>query len=176
VLPLKTRLNGDTFRFVAKEDGTAVSINGAVVATLNKGQVHQQIIDGQSTVSADKPILMAQYSNGTSFDNATSDPFMMLVTPAERFLSQYTFATPETGFAQDFVNVVTPTAAIADVKLVGSTVPAGEFSQIGASGYSGARLDLTEGSHTMRSSAPFGIYVYGFDFYDSDGYPGGSAH
>ncbi|MBK6764695.1 MAG: IgGFc-binding protein [Micrococcales bacterium] len=67
-VPLKTRLNGDTFRFVAKDDNTNVSVNGAVVATLNKGQVHQQSIDGQSTVTADKPILMAQYSNGTTYD------------------------------------------------------------------------------------------------------------
>ena len=44
-----------------------MSVNGAVVATLNKGQVHQQIIDGQSTVTADKPILLAQYSNGTTY-------------------------------------------------------------------------------------------------------------
>ena len=93
-MPLKTRLNGDTFRFVAKEDNTAVTVNGAVVATLNKGQVHQQIIDGQSTVTADKPILMAQYSNGTGYDNVTSDPFMMLTTPTEQFLSDYTFTTP----------------------------------------------------------------------------------
>ena len=85
-----------------------MSINGAVAATLNKGEVHQQIIDGQSTVTADKPILMAQYSNGTTFDDVDSDPFMMLTTPTEQFLSEYTFTTPATGFSGNFVNVVAP--------------------------------------------------------------------
>jgi hypothetical protein len=175
-VPLKTRLNGDTFRFVAKEDGTKLSINGTEVATLNRGQVHQQIIDGQSTVTADKPILMAQYSNGTSFDDVTSDPFMMLTTPTEQFLSEYTFTTPASGFGQNFVNVVAPNDAVGDVKLDGSAVPAGAFTAIGSSGYSGAQLDLALGSHTMSSGKPLGIYVYGFDEFDSYGYPGGAAY
>lgn len=175
-VPLKTRLNGDTFRMVASEDNTSVSVNGAVVATLNKGQVHQQIIDGQSTVTADKPILMAQYSNGTTFDGVTSDPFMMLTTPTEQFLSDYTFTTPASGFRANFVNVVAPNDAVGDVKLDGVAVPAGAFTAIGSTGFSGAQLDLTLGSHTMASAKPFGIYVYGFDQDDSYGYPGGAAY
>ena len=175
-VPLKTRKGGDTFRMLASEDGTSVSVNGAVVATLDRGQVHQQLIDGKSTVSADKPILVAQYSNGSDFDGVTSDPFMMLVPPTEQFLSEYTFATPATGFAQNFVNVVTPTAAIGGLVLDGAAVPPGEFSQIGSTAFSGAQLDLTAGSHSMTSKEPFGIYVYGFDFYDSYGYPGGAAY
>ncbi len=175
-VPLKTRLNGDTFRFVAKDDNTNVSVNGAVVATLNKGQVHQQSIDGQSTVTADKPILMAQYSNGTTFDDVISDPFMMLTTPTEQFLSDYTFTTPASGFRANFVNVVAPNDAVGDVKLDGSAVPAGAFTPIGSTGFSGAQLDLTLGSHTMSAAKPFGVYVYGFDQADSYGYPGGAAY
>ncbi len=175
-VPLKTRLNGDTFRMVAEQDGTTVSVNGAVVANLNKGQVHQQIIDGQSTVTADKPILLAQYSNGTTYDGVTSDPFMMLVTPTEQFLSDYTFTTPATGFRVNYVNVVAPTASVGDVKLDGAVVPGGAFTPIGSTGFSGAQLDLTLGSHTITSSQPLGIYVYGFDQDDSYGYPGGAAY
>lgn len=175
-VPLKTRLNGDTFRMLAEQDGTTVSVNGAPVATLNKGQVHQQIIDGQSTVTADKPILVAQYSNGTTYDDVTSDPFMMLVSPTEQFLSSYTFTTPASGFSGNYVNVVTPTAAVGDVKLDGSVVPAGQFTPIGSTAFSGAQLDLTLGSHTITSTQPLGIYVYGFDSADSYGYPGGAAY
>lgn len=175
-VPLKTRIGGDTFRIVAKDDNTAVAINGANVATLNKGQVHQQIIDGQSTITADKPVLVAQYSNGTSFDGVASDPFMMLVTPSEQYLSEYTFTTPASGFAKNYVNVVTPTSAVGQVLLDGAAVPAGAFTPIGSSGFSGAQLDLSLGSHTMSSTEPFGTFVYGFDTYDSYGYPGGGAY
>ncbi len=175
-VPLKTRLNGDTFRMLAQQDGTTVSVNGAVVANLNKGQVHQQIIDGQSTVTADKPILLAQYSNGTTYDGVTSDPFMMLVSPTEQFLSDYTFTTPASGFGENFVNVVAPTASVGDVKLDGAVVPGGAFTPIGSTGFSGAQFDLTLGSHDHVEPSRSGIYVYGFDQADSYGYPGGAAY
>lgn len=175
-VPLKTRTKGDTFRMIASEDATTVSVNGTAVATLDKGQFHQMNIDAKSTVSADKPILVAQYSNGQSWDGVVSDPFMMLIPPTEQFLADYTFATPASGFSKNFVNVVTPTAAIADLVLDGTAVPAGEFAQIGSTQFSGAQLDLSPGSHSMTSKEPFGIYVYGFDSYDSYGYPGGAAY
>ncbi len=175
-VPLKTRTKGDTFRVIASEDATTVSVNGAAVATLDRGEFHQRIIDSKSTVSADKPVLVAQYSNGSNYDGVTSDPFMMLIPPTEQFLEGYTFATPATGFSKNFVNVVMPTAAIGDLVLDGAGVPAAEFTQIGATEFSGAQLDLTAGSHSMSAKEPFGIYVYGFDSYDSYGYPGGAAY
>jgi len=174
-VPLKTRVRGDTFRILASQNDTTVSINGAAAAVLNKGEAYQQLIDGQSAIPADKPILVAQYSNGSAFDGVTSDPFMMLISPNERSLSQYTFAAPGTGFSQNFVNVIAPTSAIGDIVLDGTSVPAGEFTPIGSTAYSGAQLDLTPGSHTMSSEKPFSISVYGFDVYDSYGYPGGAA-
>ncbi len=175
-VPLKTRTKGDTFRMIASEDATTVSIDGTAVATLDRGQFHQQIIDGKSKVSADKPILVAQYSNGTTYDKVTSDPFMMLVSPTEQYLNEYTFATPASGFSKNFVNVVVPTAAIDDVSLDGAAVPAGEFAQIADTAFSGAQLDLVAGSHAVTSKKPLGIYVYGFDTDDSYGYPGGAAY
>lgn len=174
-VPLKTRLNGDTFRVLASEDGTKVSVNGTEVATLNRGQFHQQIIDGSSVVTATKPVLLAQYSNGTTFDGVTSDPFMMLVTPAEQFLNQYTFTTPATGFRANYVNVVTPTSETGNVTLDGVAVGAGAFTPIPGTSFSSAQLDISLGSHTMSSPRAFGIYVYGFDTDDSYGYPGGAA-
>ena len=52
-VPLATRKGGDTFRFVAAEDDTEVSINGSVVATLDAGQVHEQIIEERTVVEHD---------------------------------------------------------------------------------------------------------------------------
>lgn len=71
-VPLKTRTKGDTFRMLASEDGTTLTVAGVAVATLDRGQVHQMSISERSTVSADKAILVAQYSNGSSHDSVTS--------------------------------------------------------------------------------------------------------
>ncbi len=65
-VPLATRLNGDTFRFLATEDDTVVQVNGATVATLDAGQQHQQIVEGNARIVADKPIFVTQFSNGST--------------------------------------------------------------------------------------------------------------
>ncbi len=175
-VPLKTRRNGDTFRFLAAENNTAVSVNGSVVATLNKGEFHERILTTASQITATKPILVAQYSNGTSFDNVTSDPFMMLIPPYEQFLGNYTIATPASGFRLNFVNIVAPNAAVGSLRLDGSPIPASAFTPIGSSGFSGAQVDLTAGTHTINGTTlPFGVFVYGFDDFDSYGYPGGQS-
>lgn len=174
-MPLATRLRGDTFRFVAATNGTQVSVNGTVAAILNRGQVHERIVSGPAHITSNEPILVAQYSNGSSFDNVTSDPFMMLVPPYEQFLADYTVTTPASGFRANFVNVIAPTAAVGSVRLDGTPIPASSFTNIGATGFSGARVNLALGSHHLTGTLPFGVFVYGFDSYDSYGYPGGMS-
>ncbi len=175
-VPLKTRTRGDTFRFLASNDNTTVRVNGAVVATLDKGEFFETILTASSQITSDKAILVAQYSNGTSFDNVTSDPFMMLIPPFEQFLGNYTFATPSSGFRINFVNVVAPQAAVGSLRLDGVVIPAASFTNIGSTGFAGAQIDIGLGTHTINGSTlPFGIFVYGFDNFDSYGYPGGQS-
>jgi hypothetical protein len=171
--PLATRLDGDTFRFLAGTDDTVVRVNGAIVATLDRGELFEQLVTAASVVTATEPILVTQYSNSTSFDGVTSDPFEVVVPPAEQFLSSYTVTTPASGFTTNFINVVAPTDSLASVRLDGAAVPAASFTAIPGSTYSGAQLAVGLGSHTVLGSRPLGITVYGFATADSYGYPGG---
>lgn len=171
--PLATRTGGDTFRYLADTDNTTVMVNGATVATLNRGQLFEQILTAASVVTSDKPILVAQYSNSSSFDGVTSDPFEVLIPPFEQFLNSYTVTTPATGFSANFINVVAPTASLGTVKLDGVVVPGGSFTPIPGSTFSGAQLAVALGSHTLEGAQPFGVTVYGFADFDSYGYPGG---
>jgi hypothetical protein len=165
-VPLATRLKGDTFRFLASEDATSISINGTQVATINKGEYHEQIVTESSQIVSDKPILVAQYSNGTSFDNVTSDPFMMLIPPYEQFQASYTITTPATGFDINYVNLVVPEALKGSITFDDGTVPEESFTQIS---------EITLGSHSFSALKPFGVFTYGFANADSYGYPGGSS-
>jgi uncharacterized repeat protein (TIGR01451 family) len=171
--PLATRQRGDTFRILAAEDNTQVSIDGSVVATLNRGEFHEQLIAAASEITADKPVLVAQYSNGTSFDGVTSDPFMMLVPPAEQFLASYTVTTPASGFSINYINLVVPDGAVGQVELDGTPVPASSYTPIGSTGFSGAQVSVSLGTHNLTGPLPFGAFMYGFDQADSYGYPGG---
>lgn len=174
-IPLATRLNGDIIRILAAENGTGVSINGETIITLNRGELFETVLTDFSEINATGPIMVAQYSPGQAFDGVAADPFMMLIPPNEQFLYHYNFAAPADGFSRNFVNVVVPTTSADRVLLDGSLVDATLFSVIGSSGFSGAQLPLTPGSHTIEADQPLGIYVYGFDAYDSYGYPGGLA-
>ena len=174
-MPLATRTGGDTFRILASEDGTVVKIDGVPVATLGAGEFHEQLIDGAASVEASKPVLVVQYSNGSSFDNTTSDPFMTIVPPYEQFQSSYTVATPNHGFSANFLNIVVPAKAKGDVVLDGVAIPEAEFAAIGASGFAGAQVKVEPGSHRITSGSPFGVTVYGYDTYESYGYGGGFA-
>jgi IgGFc binding protein/PKD domain-containing protein len=174
-MPLATRLNGDTFRFLASTDGTQVRVNGTLVATLNRGKLHEQIIAGPAHITSTEPILVAQYSNSSTFDGVTSDPFMMLIPPYEQFLASYTITTPATGFAPNFVNVVAPAAAVGAITLDGTPIPASAFTAIGTSGFSGTQRSISLGAHNLAGPLPFGVFVYGFAGFDSYGYPGGMS-
>lgn len=178
-VPLATRQNGDTFRILADQDNTNVTITGPVSATvtLQAGKFHEVILTGNNVISSTKPTLVAQYSNGSNYDGVVSDPFMMLVPPAEQFLRSYTFTTPATGFSRNFVNVVAlqQDVAAGRVLLDNTVIPASAFTPIGTTGFSSTQRTLALGSHTISAPNPLGIYVYGFDSFDSYGYPGGLA-
>ncbi len=174
-MPLATRLRGDTFRILASTDGTTVMVNGVFAATLNRGQVREQLITGPASITSDKPVLVAQYSNGTSFDGVTSDPFMMLIPPFEQFLARYTVTTPASGFTTNFINVVAANASLGSVLLDGVAIPPAAFTPIAGTSFSGTQRPVALGSHTLSGPSPFGAFMYGFASFDSYGYPGGLA-
>jgi hypothetical protein len=173
-MPLKTRTGGDTFRMLASQPNTHVSVNGSVVATLNAGEWYQTLINGPSIITGDQPLLVAQYSNGSTFDGVTSDPFEMLIPPYEQFLNQYTVTTPAAGFRTNEINLVVPDAAVGSVTVDGTAIPPSAFVPIG-SGFSGTQVDVALGTHNLAGPSPFGAFMYGFDDYDSYGYPGGQT-
>ncbi len=169
--PLATRTKGDTFRVLAGAEGAVVNIAGTEI-TLNSGEYYETSLTFASTIESDRPILVAQYSKGTEFDGVTSDPFMMLVPPFEQFLDDYTFAAPTEGFRVNYVNVVVKESLISSLRLDGASIDAVDFSSIGETGFSYAQIAIAPGSHTLKGAVA-GVFVYGYDDYDSYGYAGG---
>ncbi len=171
--PLATRSGGDTFRILAQQDNTQVFLNGTLIATLDANQYHERIIDGASSITSSRPVLVAQYSNGSLFDNTVSDPFMMLVVPVEQYQNSYVLSTPQAGIDHNYANLIVPTSEVGTVQVDGVPLGTGLFAPIGTSGYSGASIPLAIGSHQFQATASFSVTVYGFDDFDSYGYVGG---
>lgn len=175
-VPLKTRQNGDTFRFLASADNTSIEINGRLLVTLNKGQYYETMLMGASQIKANNPIMVAQYANSSTFDNAMGDPFMSVLTPFEQYLGDYHFSTPTSGFENNFVNITVPMEGVGKIALDGKAIPGDNFFPIGSSGFSGAQLDISSGAHRLDGgNFPIGVFLYGFNESDSYGYPGGQS-
>lgn len=171
-VPLRSRINGDTWIIMASQNSTNVAIDGVPQPVLNAGQRIETVLTGQSVINSDKPVLVAQYSNGSSFSGNPGDPFMMICPPFEQYLAGYTLTTV-TGYVAHYINVVAPNAVVGSLTLDAVPVPVVEFTPIGVSGFSGAQLIVTPGSHTLAATLPFGVFQYGFNNDDSYGYPGG---
>ena len=177
-VPLKTRLNGDYFELVADQNETEVTLNGKVIATLNAGEHYSQEVEGASEWSSTKPIELAQYANGTTYDGVMGDPSMTIIPPYQQFETGYTITTPvnsETVFT-NYINLVVPKSAVGLVAIDGTPVPASEYSPIGSSEFEGAQVDLPPGSHQITGNGqPFGAFMYGFSPENAYGYYGGMS-
>jgi hypothetical protein len=176
--PLDGRLYGDTWRFLSSENGTSLSINGVVVATLNFGDFYETILTSSSYVTSSNPILAAQFSNGQGWDGVVSDPFMMIIPPYQQFLGSYIFSTPASGFVTNKFTSAVQTSGVGGMLLNGNPLNPASYLPVGSTGYSVAAFPLVINTSYILSNSgavPSGLYLYGFDSYDSYGYTGGQA-
>lgn len=124
-------------------------------------------------VSADKPILIAQYMQGQySVPSGAGDPSMALAVPTAQYRREYTF-TASTTYDSNFINVIAPIGT--QIMLDGQLL-SGEAHDVGETDYQvlRARLPTTgSGVHRIRADDPFGLVVYGYGRYTSYMYPGG---
>ncbi len=176
-VPLATRIGGDRFRFLASQDATTVRVNGVSTMLNARGHFFEQLLSEASEISADKPILVAQYSHSKSVDSVSpADPFMALVPAAEHWRSGYRVITPSTtAVSADFINIVAPFAALGSMRLDGALIPAEAFTQIGSTGFYGAQRAVDPGPHTIVGSGFFAASAYGFVGDSAYGYPAGMS-
>lgn len=179
--PLATRTQGDSYRIVATVDNTDVFIDGTLVATLMAGEYYEPTPAATPAplhFTASAPVYVTQYSNGSSFDGVTSDPFMMDLIPDDQFMQEYIINTADMGSGDaHYVNLVVPSTDIGNILLDGVAISSSVFSATPNSSYYSASLNITEGSHHFTSvsgQTRFAVYVYGFASADSYGYPGGA--
>jgi hypothetical protein len=134
---------------------------------------------------ADHPIQVAQIAQGAVTDtngpdgNPIGDPCEILLPPTGHYLTAYTVAIPDYIENQqpfeNFVNLVVPQSALSTALLDHTNIAANNFLPIGNSGYSAARIPVVPGTHTLSSSQPMEVEVYGFGFCDIYGFIGGAT-
>lgn len=168
-----------SWRALANFDSTKLFVNSKLVKVLSAGEFYEDNSKEDLQVSADKPILVAQFSQGYRNGDSIGDPAMILISPTQQFLTRYRFATPVNGQWNHFVSVVIPTNAIPTLKLNSKKVDEKLFRRIGISRYSIASIEVPYGTHSLTAAQPFGMYSYGFgygsDAFDAYGTMGGQS-
>ena len=122
-------------------------------------------------ITASGRIIVSQYMKGQQAGGSAGDPAMALAVTTPQFRRDYLFHAP-VNYTYSYVNVTAPSGA--QVLLDGAAVTG--FEAVGGTGYSVARVPVSNagnGNHTITSSDPFGISVYGYGQYTSYWYPGG---
>lgn len=168
--PLASRV-GDTFRCLASQNATTVSLNGVGLAVLNRGQFKEfSITNAGSRITADKPIFVAQYAPSSDYDGVVNaDPFMLTVAATRHYANSYLVTTPTNDFGANFLLIIAPNAAVASV-LVDGAAP-GAFTPIPATAYSYRRHPVARGVHSVVANTPIAVSVYGWAEHESYGHP-----
>lgn len=181
-------LERDIYRIMSGADNTRIVLvppqPGITIPVLNRGEHFEFESANNFEIHAQdaKPILVGQFlaaqdapdpnvgGVGTAGDAGTGDPAFMLLVPLEQYRTDFVVLTPAE-YETNYLNVTVPTGS--SVQIDGEDIPAGYFTIIGSGQYSVYRQRLTPGPHTIRSSEPAGVIVYGYDQYVSYAYTGG---
>ncbi|MCC7502611.1 MAG: gliding motility-associated C-terminal domain-containing protein [Flavobacteriales bacterium] len=152
-----------TYRILADQNSTSVTIDGGAPILLNAGQSH--LVNGASVpvcIAADKPVSVAQLMEG--FNCATTgDPSMIELMPDERVTTSVVFSTVTSPqITQHSISVVMSTANTGQLLLDGTPVSASLFQAFTAcNGFSHAKVTIPVGTHRLAATGGFLAYAMG---------------
>lgn len=162
-------VTGSTYRILAHQNNTSVTVGGAAPIVLNAGQRHE--VNGNTApvcIQASLPVSVAQILEGYSCAG-NGDPSLFLVSPAERFSFQASYHTPTSQqLNQHSIGVVIPTGTAAQLTLDGAPVGPGLFMPYaGCTDRQYAKFIVSAGVHRLQSAAGFQAYVFGTGYGES---------
>lgn len=185
-LPYQER-GGYGLRVIATDDDTEISITGeAALPTLAAGEYMTFVFDDVRSISSNKPIQVAQFSQSLSCDfpagsnipNDLGDPFMIMLSPNQQLLEQVTFNTLEVSQIQVFfTNLIVKTSSVNDVMINGAQVDPATFSPVPSDpSFSHTTVTLNGGTdYTTIVDGGFIAYIYGYGDIESFGYVAGAS-
>jgi hypothetical protein len=180
-LSFTNRSGGGRYRVLAANANMVVFTNGVWAGANQPEKLFLDLtIDGPVEFQGNQPIQVAQFANSEEVDippapDANGDPCEILLPPSGHYLAtNIVFALPNRGIQgsiqTNYLNIIVAQSAIANTFVDGYTVDTTNFVAIGSSGYSGAQLMVTNGTHKVTSSQPVGVQAYGFGVVNAYGY------
>lgn len=162
-------VNTATYRILASEDNTLVTIGGVGSIALNAGQTHT--VSGSIVprcIEADRPIMVTQFMEGYACASI-GDPSMVVLSPVERISRNASFHVTGSAQTNQFrLSVVMPSSAVGTFTLDGATVSPTLFQPYpDCADRSFASITVASGVHRIQSSAGFQAYLFGYGWGES---------
>ncbi|MEP7218806.1 MAG: IgGFc-binding protein, partial [Bacteroidota bacterium] len=201
VVPFGGRLGGDIVRVVSSDPSpTSVtfttSTNSVTQVLSTLGSFAEFDLQDVSMITADRPVLVAQYSKSQLADPrntsrkvvASFDPYMVVITPQEQFVNGAIFQTmPDIDelyqnhqqYTTHYITLISERKGFETIMLDGAPLTGQpEFASgiIPNTNLMWASMRVGQGSaHVLAGDALFGGYVYGLGAFDAYGWPIGSG-
>ncbi len=168
------------YRIAVDDPSTVVRRNGSALTGLVNNHYYE-ILDstGGDYITADKPIMVAQYTPGgnrcyNTSQFALGDPEMIYLSPIEQGSKNALFyANRKTFIDYNYLNVQVQTAGLASLRLDGNAFdPANIITHPNNPAYSVAVARITgpAGQHRLTCDSVFNATIYGLGFFESYGY------
>lgn len=178
VVPLKTR-EKDRYRIMAAKNNTVVKVTGKQDIVLNRGEFEEIILSHKepSRISADKPILVTQFSQSQSVDEdftgGFGDPFMLVLSSIDKWTTDVSFDVYRTNnTVVNFVNIIAHAEDIDNIRYDGGSI-SDQFTAFPVGDYVYVQKATNPGTHRIENlNRTRGVlaYVYGFGGLESYGY------
>ncbi len=179
--------SNDKIRILANTNGTTVKINNKLVATLNKGEVYETILDSVKYINSSSSVLVAAFKSPMYSEEGEfyGNPFMVFIKPWNYFAKEHRILSIQTYeldtitqqkkkvYDEHYVNIIIPVFAMGRIRVDGIYVPDSKFTYFPSTNFAMATLKLEEGLHLIESNERVAVYVYGYGKTNSYGYYGG---
>ena len=188
IASLLGRNSGERIRVLASTQNSVVTVNcnrdeRRSTFNLSGNWTEFQVASNDyCVIEASSPIFVAQYALGQQADGLVGDPFMMMIPPIEQYSNSYVFDALST-FQSNYITVYVAPEYFQpqDIFVDDSTIAVNEWFAVNCTsgnrtcGYI-TRVPISSGEHRLlhqNPSARVGVSAYGFNGFNSYGYPGG---
>ena len=149
-------ITNDRVRITALNNNCQIRKDGVLLATINARQTYEFEITTSNTpavyLETSEPACVFLYFTGAWYGGETGDPSMVGINHIGQKINNATFRTFNAG-GQDrhFVNVVTETANVNNMRLDGNNISFRFATVASNSDFSYAKIELNHGIHTLTS-------------------------
>jgi gliding motility-associated-like protein len=183
VMPFRDQTKGYVVKVVAVKPNTRISVDGTYIGS-TRGPGTYYYLDVTTSVArcitADSPVYVVQYMKNGGTCAGTSgnigDPAILIMPDQSQKLLKTVVGTSTTNnMNRHYVNILVRSSAKSLVKLNGSFIAPGNFTDVSCAGHSYAQMTVANPStNTIECDSGMIVVVYGVGQYESYSYCSGA--